>query len=89
MPDEKYINGTQKFLYEKFSLAITSKAGIITVLIIWLAYIGVSSWGVSNLDIDFKQSYFISPKAFVNEYIQRQDALYKSGERITFYVDND
>lgn len=88
VPIEKYTNGTQKFLYEKFSLAVTSKPGIIIVLVIWAAFIGACSWGVANLDIDFKQSYFISPTAFVNEYITRQDLHYKSGETVTFYVDN-
>ena len=54
----------------------------------WAAFIGACSWGVANLDIDFKQSYFISPSAFVNNYIERQDIHYKSGETITFYIDN-
>lgn len=57
-------------------------------MVIWAAFIGACSWGVANLDIDFKQSYFISPTAFVNEYITRQDLHYKSGETVTFYVDN-
>lgn len=88
VPVEKYINGTQRFLYEKFSPITTSKPGIITILLIWAAFIGACSWGVANLDIDFKQSYFISPTSFVNEYLDRQDLHYKSGETIDFYVDN-
>lgn len=88
VPVEKYINGTQRFLYEKFSPITTSKPGIITILLIWAAFIGACSWGVANLDIDFKQSYFISPTSFVNEYLDRQELHYKSGETIVFYVDN-
>lgn len=44
--------------------------------------------GVANLEIDFKQTYFISATAFINEYIDRQDSLFKFGDSITFYVDN-
>jgi len=85
---EKYTNGTQRFLYEKFSLATTSKPGIIIILTVWFIFIIVSSWGAANLDIDFKQTYFISATAYVNEYIQRQDLHYESGETISFYVDS-
>lgn len=55
---------------------------------VWVIFIGISSWGAANLDIDFKQTYFISASAYINEYIERQDLHYKSGETITVYVDN-
>jgi hypothetical protein len=57
-------------------------------LIIWALLIGIFSVGVANLDIDFKQTYFISATAFINEYIDRKDIYFKSGDAITFYVDN-
>jgi len=47
IPNEKYANGTQKFLHEKLSKWITSKVGIIVVLVIWTIYTCVSIYGVS------------------------------------------
>lgn len=75
-------------MYEKFSLVTTSKPGIAIILTVWAIFIGATSWGAANLDIDFKQTYFISASAYVNEYIQRQDLHYESGETISFYVDS-
>jgi hypothetical protein len=67
---------------------ITSWTGIISILNIWALFIVICAWGAANLDIDFKQTYFISATAYINEYISRQDTHYKSGETINFYVDN-
>ena len=47
VPDEKYANGTQKFLHEKLSYWTTSKVGVIVILTIWVIYTGVSIYGVS------------------------------------------
>jgi len=46
-PDEKYANGTQKFLHEKLSYWTTSKAGMIVILSVWVIYTAVSIYGVS------------------------------------------
>jgi predicted RND superfamily exporter protein len=43
----KYANGTQKFLYERFSLAITSTMGRYIVMMVWTVYIAVSIWGAT------------------------------------------
>jgi predicted RND superfamily exporter protein len=47
IPNEKYANGTQKFLHEKLSKWTTSKYGIIVILVIWTIYTCVSIYGVS------------------------------------------
>lgn len=71
LPVEKYANSTQKFLHQKLSLWTTSGIGILTISIVWIIYIAVSIYGVSRVKIDFKQSYFISPESYVNEYFDR------------------
>lgn len=38
------------------------------VLVAWLAYICVSSYGISILKVDFTQDYFISSKSQVYQY---------------------
>jgi len=85
----QYTNGTQKFLYEKFSYVTTTKYGKSTILSIWLIYIAVSIWGASKVDIDFKNTYFIGEDANVRDYLERQEEYYKSGETINIIVDNE
>lgn len=46
-PEMQYANGTQKFLYERFSLAITSTMGRYIVMMVWTVYIAVSIWGAT------------------------------------------
>ena len=65
VPVEQYTNATHKFIYEKYSKALTSQFGIICVLSIWLLYFGVSLYGVTKVDIDFKITYFINPESYV------------------------
>lgn len=87
LPDEKYANGTQKFLHLYFSKATTSKAGIITILSIWLIYLGVSLYGVSQVKIDFKQSYFIGAESYVKNFFDKQDEFFKTGDMVNIYTD--
>lgn len=86
-PEETYANGTQKFLHLYFSKATTSKYGIIAILSIWLIYLGVSIYGVTQLKIDFKQSYFIGAESYVREYFDRSEELFQTGEMVTIYTD--
>lgn len=88
IPEEKYANGTQKFLHQKLSAWTTSKAGIIVILIIWLIYFGVSIYGAVNVSIDFKQTYFIGEGGYVRGFINRQEEYFTSGERVTVYTES-
>ena len=84
----QYANGTQKFLYETFSKATTSNIGKIVILSVWLTYIGICIWGAASIEIDFKNTYFISGGAPINEYLDRSDKYYKSGDSINVITDN-
>lgn len=76
MPEMLYVNGTQKFLYEKFSVAVTSRVGRYTVLSVWAIYTAVCIWGATNVDIDFKNTYFIAADASINEFLTRTDEYF-------------
>jgi hypothetical protein len=67
----QYASGTQKFLYEKFSKVILSKNGIIVIIAIWIIYSFISIIGITNLKVDFKTTYFISPDATIRSYLDR------------------
>ena len=54
----------------------------------WVTYIAVSSWGVSNLKIDFKSTYFIGETAYVRQYFDKSDAYFKNGDDMTIITDN-
>lgn len=86
--DAEYSSTTQKFLHQNFSKWITSKPGSAAILVIWSIYLGLSIYGISNVVVDFKTTFFIEDSAFVMQYINRQDQYFASGEDITFYVDN-
>ena len=58
------------------------------VLFAWVVYIGLSVWGVTMVDIDFKTTYFISPEAYVNEWMSRSEKYFKRGQTLNLYVDN-
>ena len=55
---------------------------------VWTVYIAVSIWGASKVEIDFKNTYFISAEASINDYLDKTDAYFKSGETINVIVDN-
>ena len=41
------------------------------------------------IEIDFKLTYFISPAAYINDYLSRSDEYFKAGDEIKLYVDSD
>jgi len=87
--DEKYTTKTQKCLEVHLAGMTLSSAGIIIICAIWTIAIGISCYLVTQVEVDFKTSYFISPEAYVSNYLSRQDEYFKSGDVVTFYTDND
>lgn len=85
----QYANGTQKFLYEKFSVAVTSTMGRYIVIFVWTVYIAASIWGATKVEIDFKNTYFIAADASINDYLGKTDNYFKSGETINVITDNE
>jgi len=84
----QYASGTQKFLKETFAKITLSKPGIIAIVAIWIIYSGVSIYGLTMLEIDFKTTYFISPDTAVRRFIDKQEEYYNQGETVTFYTDS-
>lgn len=89
IPEMQYANGTQKFLYEKFSVAVTSTMGRYIVIFVWTVYIAASIWGATKVEIDFKNTYFIAADASINDYLGKTDNYFKSGETINVITDNE
>ena len=58
------------------------------MLAVWLIYFGISIYGVTNVEIDFKITYFISPEAYINEWMMRSDKYFNRGQTVNLYVDN-
>lgn len=52
------------------------------VLVLWAIYIAVSIYGCTMIEIDFKLTYFISPEAYINDYLSRSDKYFKAGDEI-------
>jgi len=88
VPEDQYTGATHRFLHQTYSKHLTSKPGIITVLVVWLIYFGISIYGVTNVEIDFKITYFISPEAYINEWMMRSEKYFKRGQTVNLYVDN-
>jgi len=42
---------------------------------------------MTNLVIDFKDSYFIPGEAYVKNYLDKTDIYYKTADTVTFYTD--
>ena len=55
---------------------------------VWTCYIAISAWGASGVEIDFKNTYFISEDAAINDYLSRTNSYYKSGKTVNVIVDN-
>ena len=55
---------------------------------IWIIYAGVSIYGVSQLEVDFKTTYFISPDTTVRRYLDTAEKYFNQGETVTFYTNN-
>ena len=50
--------------------------------------IAVASYGVTQVEIDFKVTYFIGETAFVYDWYQLNDKYFSQGTKTTTYVDN-
>lgn len=87
-PEDQYTGATHRFLHQTYSKHLTSKYGIIAVLTVWLIYFGISIYGMTQVEIDFKITYFISPEAYINEWMKRSESYFKRGETVNLYVDN-
>lgn len=66
-----------------------SQPGIITILILYLIMIAVSIYGILNVEIDFKTTYFIGADAYAKNYININEEHFKAGSTLTFYTDNE
>jgi len=74
-------------LHQTYSKHLLSPTGIKAVLIIYTIYFFLSIWGITNLQIDFKNTYFISGGAYVKQYLDRSDIYYKSGNAISIITE--
>lgn len=74
-------------MHTKYAKVVTSDKGIKAILIIWGLYILFSIYGCTQIEVNFKTSYFISDNAYIKQYLDRTDTYYKSGDTITFYTD--
>jgi len=45
-------------------------------------------YGLSNVEVDFKTTYFIGKGAYVRTYLDKQDEFFKAGDAVTIYFDN-
>lgn len=54
---------------------------------VWLAYIAVSGWGVANLKIDYKSTYFIGETAYVRDYFDKSEIYFQNGETASIITD--
>jgi predicted RND superfamily exporter protein len=85
--EENFASGTQKFLQTKYAKLVTSDTGIKYILIFYALYIGFSIYGCTQIEVNFKTSYFISDNAYIKQYLDRSEKYYKSGDTINFYTD--
>jgi predicted RND superfamily exporter protein len=61
---------------------------MIAIIAIWIIYSLVSVIGITNLKVDFKTTYFISPDAAIRSYLDRSEQYFNQGDVVTFYTDN-
>lgn len=64
---------TEKFLYDKYSTVLLSKMGRIGVILLFLSYIAINAWGMTNLEIEFKPEWMIPPGAYVQNFIDLRE----------------
>jgi hypothetical protein len=72
IPDDEYANKTHKFLHEQFGAVVTSNKGILFTVILW-GGVGfmIYYFGLAEIKLDFKTSYFINDDAYINDYLLR------------------
>lgn len=75
------------FMDKYYSKLLLSTYGIISVLVMYFILICVGAYGVTLLDIDFRQSYFISDDAYIKQYITRQEQYFKRGDLIEVFTE--
>ncbi len=78
----------QKVLHDYFSWFLMKTWVRVSVLIIYVIYIGVSAYGLTILDVDFKQSYFINSKSQIAAYNSINTQYFQEGQTNSLYLDN-
>ena len=89
VPKAQFTTATQKLLQQDYAPILTSKFGILAVLALYAIYFLVASVGVTFLEVDYKQSFFISGEAYIKQYLDKNDQYFKSGPLITVYTDGE
>lgn len=79
---------TEMCLEKYMAPYVLSNAGRIIFLVIYVVLIAGAAYGCSQVEIDFKVTYFIGETAPVYEYYQLNDKYFGSGSKTTTYVDN-
>ena len=74
LPDDEYANKTHKFLHQEFGPTVTSSKGIGITLLIW-SILGalIYKFGLIEIKMDFKTSYFINENAYIKDFLSRQE----------------
>ena len=75
------------FMDKYYSKILLSKFGIVSVLVMYFIMFCVAAYGVTLLDIDFRQSYFISDDTYIKQYITRQEQYFQRGDLIEVFTD--
>lgn len=79
----------QEFMHKMLGPALTSKKGVVILLLIYLVALGGGGYQMTNMKIDFKQSYVINDQAEIHQFIDREEKYYTTGPFVTIYTDGE
>ena len=86
--DSLQASKTEKCLEKYLAPYILSNVGRIILLVVYVILISVAAYGCTQVEIDFKVTYFIGETAFVYDWYQANDKWFSQGTKTTTYVDN-
>ena len=79
---------TEAFIDKYIAPNLISVPGRITMIVIYILLISFSIYGVTQVKIDFKVTFFIGETSSVYEYFQLNDKYFSTGSTTNTYVDN-
>ena len=67
---------------------LLSHEGRVVVLVVYILMMFLAGYGCSQVKIDFKVDFFIAESAYIYEFFQLNDEVFKSGFSTTMFIDN-
>ena len=80
--------GIETFLRDKLAREMFTRQGKAVIMSVYTIATLLCIYGITQVEVDFKVTYFIKPGAYVYNFLTKNEEYFASGFSPVFYVNN-